>query len=287
MVSFRASAQIPPLDVEPLAEMVACLHAEWTGLRFDPASGRLWNPWTGRDEERVEVQLCNGRHGVAGAQYRIAVPAAPGGVQPSAGPTQAVLLDLQRDDSLRWAATVTPSTGVWSVEVVIEWGHWPKVTIDGRVDLLAAIRAQNAASGAGCAIGCVGLLIGGKLTGHLVADPRVAADRVAGQALSLQARHRLAKAIGSLALDRGSSTTFSAIGRLRGRGLLGRAVLLVTGRRLRRTVDGKIAEAVAALPQQLAQLTAALQQLSAAAAQEGGVSALVHRMLWDPEAADW
>lgn len=292
MVSFRATAQIPPLDVEPLAELVACLHAEWTQLRFDPVGGRLWNPWTTADEQRAEVELRGGRHRVPGAQYRISVPAAAGvgdpGDRPAPRPPSVTLLDLRQDDAVRWAATLAAPTGQWSAEVGIEWGHWPKITIDGRVDVLAAIRAQGgAAPGTGCATGCAGLFVGGKLTGHLIADPRVAADRVAGPALSLHARHRLGKVTGNLALERGSGTTFAATGRLRGRGLLGRILLLVTGRRIRRAVDTRISETLAELPQNLAQLTDALQQLSSAAAKEGGMPALVHRMLWDPEAADW
>ena len=290
MVTFRVTAQIPPLDVEPLAELMACLHAEWTQLRFDPAGGRLWNPWTTADEQRVEIELRGGRHRAPGAQYRITAPAAgvgESGERPAPSPA-VTLLDLRQDDAVRWAATLAAPNGQWSAEVGIEWGHWPKVTIDGRVDVLAVIRAQSgAAPGAGCATGCAGLLVGGKLTGRLIADPRVAADRVAGPALSLHARHRLGKVTGNLALERGSGTTFAATGRLRGRGLLGRILLLVTGRRIRRAVDTRIGETLAELPQNLTQLTAALQQLSSAAAEEGGMPALVHRVLWDPQAADW
>jgi hypothetical protein len=267
-VRFRSSGDVRRIDVEPVLELVRPLREEWTRLRFD-ASGRVVNALSGEAEQTLV--LIEGRHRQPAARYRVTVPEQS--VLAASG-DESCLITLHHDDEHRLAFTVSQEHERWSVDVDLHHGSRPRAVLVGRLDLRAVLEADGTP---GCLARLVAGLAGGTVTVDLGAlegpsSPLVVAE---GHANRFHADGRI---------DVGASGRRwrvdgqAAVG---GRGL-GRLVVLLVRRRVRRGVDRRIERFWAGADGWISQLERDVSQLRSSVAQEGGPEAFVHRALWDP-----
>lgn len=302
---FETAGQLRKLDLEPLPGLVGALRDEWAGLRFDPG-GPAVNPLTGAVVEAFA--LVRGRHRSPGAVYRVTITVAVSelpddrraafdeeaaalvrrdapqeqwsdhhdrrrAASVQVGTDQTIVdATLVEDRAGRLAFTVADESGHGTGEVVVGEGPLPAVTVDGRVDLTALLRAEQVP-------GCVTALFGG--AGRAAAALDLAALDRGGRFVDASGRSRWFRGRGHLDLD-SAATTWSVSGSadLRARGL-GRPALWVAGAYLRRSVRRSLAELWASSDQWGAELEQDLARLRATVAREGGPEPFVRRWLWD------
>lgn len=251
-----------------MLELLPPLRDEWTRLRFD-SSGRVTNPLTG--EEQETLMLIEGRHRQPAARYRVTVPERSGPVASGGG---SCLMTLHHDDEHRLTFTLSQEHERWSVDVDLHHGDRPRVVLVGRLDLGAALEADGTP-------GCLARLVAGP-TGTTVtldlgalegpSSPLVVAD---GHADRLHADGRI---------DVGASGRRWRVdgeAAVRGRGL-GRLVLLLARRRVRRSVEHGVESFRDRADEWISEVERDVERVRSAVEREGGPEAFVHRTLWDP-----
>lgn len=265
---FRSAVDVRRIDVEPVLELLSPLRDEWTRLRFD-ASGRVVNALNG--EAQQTLVLSEGRHRQPAARYRVTVPERYG--RAAAG-DDSCLVTLHHDDEHRLTFTVSQEHERWSVDVDLHHGSRPRVVLVGRLDLRAVLEADGTPRGlAGLVTGPTGVTVTvdlGALEGP--SSPLVIAD---GHANRFHADGRI---------DVGASGRRWRVdgeAGVRGRGL-GRLVLLLARRRVRRGVERGVESFRGRADEWISEVERDVEQLRSSVEREGGPEAFVHRTLWDP-----
>jgi hypothetical protein len=218
------------------------------------------NPITA--ERHVSFVLVDGRHRDIGSRYSVTVD------------RTTTLLVLKRDDERHISATVVDEHGRWVVDVDVTRGRLPQVELEGRVDLTAVIRDEGTP-------GCLASVLGGPGVGRAVID-LTALDGRRDSSVDVSGRANRFRGAARADLHT-TTTTWNVDGALslRARGL-GRVVVLVVGRRLRRSIEEWLEQLWRTSDERMADSQAALRELAGMTEREGGAAAFVRRALWDP-----
>lgn len=307
-VMVKTSGTVRRIDIVPVVKLVPSLFGEWARLEFD-GSGAVLNPLTGAAVPAFA--LVEGRHRAAGARYSVTIEtpklelpearraefdremAALGGGRHTeeewaahyqrrndamvrVGVEQSTcFVTLKEDDARGMAATVSEDRGRWAVTVDLRRGVLPRIEVAGWVDLTAMIKDEVGS-------GCLAQLLGGSGEGSATLDLGTLAGNGGGL---LEAKGQANRFRGATQAEvAGSAREWKLDGALslRARGL-GRVVLLVARRRIRRHLEGEIKRFWASSADWVTTAEADLRALAAAAEREGGEEVLVRRMLWDAE----
>lgn len=303
----KTSGSVRRIDIGQLVKLIPPLFDEWARLEFD-SSGAVRNPVTGASVPALA--LVEGRHRLPDARYRVTIEtpkldlpesrraefdrelAALNGGGHSAEEWAAhykrraeasvqvgvdvstSFVTLTQDDAYGMAATISEDRGRWTVDVDIRRGVLPRIEAAGWIDLTAMIKDE-------VGVGCLAGLLGGSGEGTATLDLTALAGQGGrlfegnGRANRFRGAGR-ADVVGSAAewkLDAALS--------LRARGL-GRAVLLVMGRRIRRILEGQIKQFWESAADRVTAAETDLRVLATEVERAGGEEAFVHRALWDP-----
>ena len=291
------------MDLTPIVDVLPALREEWAGLQFD-GSGTLVSPLSG--DAVPALRLVAGRHRQPGATYRITVTSPKLELSEARRrefDDEAQKLTRDRATSEQWRShaarrreasvqvgtrqehfeatlhddnqrrlkfSVSDEPATWTLDVEIEHGRWPKVDLNGRIDLSAVLRADGTP-------GCLAGFLGGTGRGSAVLE--LAALERGGQAIRAEGRANRFRG-SAKANIRASATKWilDGTGSLRARGL-GRLVLAFAGRRVRDGINGSIDEfwtkaRTNEWEQHLSQLR---DQVDAT----GGPGPFVRRAIWD------
>lgn len=265
----KTSGAVRRIDLAQAVKLLPPLFAEWARLEFD-GSGAVINPIT--REPMSALALVAGRHRAPDARYRVTIetPRPDGsGVDVSTS-----FVTLTKDDAYGMAATISEDRGRWAVNVDIQRGVLPRIEAAGWVDLTAMIKDE-------VGVGCLAGLLGGSGEGSATLDLATLTGQggrlfeANGHANRFRGAGR-ADVVGSAAewkLDAALS--------LRARGL-GRAVLLVMGRRIRRALEDQIKRYWESAADRVTTAETDLRLLATEVERVGGEEEFVHRALWDP-----
>jgi hypothetical protein len=272
---FSTSHSVPRPDISLVVDAVEALRTEWAGLHF-ATGGVLVNPISG--DPVPELRLVEGRHRSAGARYEV-VTTTPA-IDPAAEPTRTTThVTLRRDDARRLDVTVSDLAQHMSVDVDVVHGRLPRIDLHGWVDGTAVLKA-------GAAPGCLSWLAGGQGRGGATIDLPVLEASRRGTLVTAKGRYNRFRADATADLHPSPrSWDVDATARLRGKGL-GRLALLFLGTRIQQSVDSSLAAFWTGTVASLDDVARDLPKIRAAVTGEGGIDAVVHRLLWEPGYAD-
>ena len=183
-------------------------------------------------------------------------------------------LTLREDTARRLVFSVSDEAEHWTIHADVEHARLPKIELKAHVDLTASFKADGAP-------GWLAAMLGGTGVASAVFD--LATLERSGRAVHADGRANRFR--GNARLEVRASATRWAIsgeGALRARGL-GRLVLWFAGRRIRRSIDGALAEFWASSESRTAALQKETSRLRTAIEKEGGPAPFVRRALWDED----
>lgn len=308
LVILKTSGTVRRIDLGRAVKLLPPLFDEWARLGFD-SSGAALNPITGTAVPALT--LVEGRHRAPGARYRVTVET-PRMELPEARRAEfdeefaaltsgghsdkdtaahfkrrqeasaqvgvdetTCFVTITEDDARGMAATVSEDRGRWAVNVDIRRGVFPRIEAAGWVDLTAVIEEDVRP-------GCLARLIGGTGEGSATLDLSHVATR-GGRLFEAKGHANRFRGVAQADIaTSGSEWKLDGALSLRARGL-GRAVLLIAGKRIRRHIDDVIKRFWESSADRITATEAELRALTAAVERAGGEDALVHQMLWDPE----
>ncbi len=302
---LTTSGSIPRFDHSLFVEALVPLREEWAALRFD-AAGHVVNPVTGRSSDAL--QLVEGRHRVAGARYETVVRTPVTAADPErkqaldaemlgtpdvdwteygrrlheiSAPTGEIdesigRFTLRGDDARTLAITLADPTELWSVDIDLLHGRIPRVEVVGRADATAMMVAGDAPR-------WLARRVGGDASGSATIDLATFERRDTGTFADGEGRLKLVRGAATATVTPTlASWDVAASADVTGKGL-GRLALRLFRSRIQRSFDTAAATYWSGLPDTVASLREYLRQLQAVVDGEGGLDALIHLALWEPE----
>ena len=276
---LATSGSVRRVDITLLVGAIEALRAEWAALRFG-ADGALMNPVTGAPHP--DLRLVEGRHRVPGARYEL-VTRTPVLEPDPAGQREAIQTGvtettstavLRTDDSRRLAVTIGDATQLWSVDVDMVHARLPRFDVAGRFDATAMIAAEGVP-------GCLSRLLGGVATGMATVDLSAIERRGRTKLVDASGRFNRFRGNGSVNVKTSARTwDVTARAAVRGKGL-GRLVMLFAGGRLRAAFDEATATFWDDAATAMDEAARDLARIGDLVATEGGVSTVIHRLIWE------
>ena len=303
---LSTSGSIPRFDHSLLVDALVPLREEWAALRFD-AAGDVVNPVTGASLD--VLRLLEGRHRVAGARYRTTIRTPvmapdPDGQQALdaemlgrpdvdwdeygrrlaaiSAPTGEIdesttVFTLRGDDGRALSITLTDPAELWIVDVDIVHGRIPRVDITARADATAMMTTGGAPR-------WIARRVGGDASGSATIDLATFEQRGGtGTFATGEGRLKLVRAAATATVSPTPATwDVVATADVTGRGL-GRLALRLFRARLQRSFDEAAATYWGGLPRTVVGLQEFMRQLQTVVDGEGGIAALIHVGLWEPQ----
>jgi hypothetical protein len=258
-VKVTTSGVLRRIDLTPAIDLFPALFHQWDDLQFDD-TGHVVDARTG--SAISQLVLVEGRHRQPGARYQLTKG-------------EPVFATLTHDDQRRIVATISDKRGRWTADVELERERLPTIDLTVRVDL-AAFASTDATPGR------IDRFLGGRGGGRATVDLRTI-EGSGGTLVDARGRVNRFRVAGRGDVDTGpASWSVDAALSVAGRGL-GRVVMLLGGRRLRRYFDRTLQKFWQTAEARTSRAERVLQRLSDAVQHEGGETAFVHRALWDPD----
>jgi hypothetical protein len=303
---LSTSGSIPRVDHTLLVDALVPLREEWAALRFD-AAGDVVNPVSGASLDGL--RLLEGRHRVAGARYQVTIRTPvvapdPDGQQaldaemlgrpdvdwdeygrrlaalsaPTGRIDESITgFTLRGDDGRALSVTLTDPAGLWIVDVDILHGRIPRVEITARADATAMLTTGGAPR-------WIARRVGGDASGSAAIDLATFEQRGGTSTFADgEGRLKLVRATATATVAPTPDTwDVVATADVTGKGL-GRLALRLFRSRLQRSFDTAAASYWTGLPDTMVALRQFERQLRTVVDGEGGIAALIHVGLWEPE----